>query len=89
MRTLRGRLDKVSWLATGALIFFDGEVHTVPEGADERVVRWLVLARQEGFPVTLEVDDGGVIRAATVEVCERTLRFEGPSLTMRISERGQ
>jgi hypothetical protein len=92
MRTLRGLIDKVSWSPPSARIFFDREVYTVPDvdpsWAVEPAIRWLVMARQEGFPVTLDVDDGGVIRAATVEIRDHILRFEGPSLTMRLIEPG-
>ncbi len=85
MKTLCGKLEKVSWLATGALIFFDGEVYTVPEGSNEKAIWWLVIARQEGFPATLGVDDKGVIRKATVEVEGHTVETELPNGTLKIS----
>jgi hypothetical protein len=85
MKTLRGKLEKVSWLATGALIFFDGEVYTVPEGSNARAIGWLVTARQGGCPVTLEVDDKWVIRKATIEVEGHTVEAELPNGTLKIS----
>jgi hypothetical protein len=92
MRTLRGLIDKVSWSPPSARIFFDGEVYTVPDvdpsWAVEPAIRWLSMARQWGFPVTLEVDEGSVILGATIEVEGHTLRFEGPSLTMRLIKPG-
>jgi hypothetical protein len=84
MMTLRGKLEKVSWLTTGALIFFDGEVYTVPEGSNERAIGWLVDARTWGWPVTLKVDDKGVIRKVTVEVEGHTVEAELPNGTLKI-----
>ena len=85
MKTLRGKLDKVSWLATGALIFFDGELYTVPKGSNEKAIGWLVLASEQGFPITLEVDDDGVIRAATIVAEGHTLAFPLPSGKLTVS----
>jgi len=88
MKTLHGLLDHVMLSPDEPRLIFEGKTYALP--ADpmlvSRGVSWLVMARSFGFPVTLEVDDGGVIRAATVEVREHSVTFTLPSGTPVISE---
>lgn len=80
MKTLHGLLDHVMLSPDEPRLIFEGKTYALP--ADPMLVSrgatWLVLARQEGFPVTLEVDDSGVVRAATIKVREHTVTFTLP-----------
>jgi hypothetical protein len=84
MRTLHGRIDHAMLSPDDQRIIFGGKSYALPHNPLilTPATSWLSLARMAGFPVTIKVDANGVIRAATVEVQDCILKFEGPSLTM-------
>jgi hypothetical protein len=75
---LNGLLDHVMCGADVTRLVMDRETYALPDKEQYRADQWLVLARQEGFPVTLEVD-GGVVRAVTMEVEGYTIAFTLPN----------
>jgi hypothetical protein len=85
MKTLHGLLDHVMGSWVEPRIVFEGKTYALPEGSPGTPgFSWLVMARSAGWPVTLEVDDDGIVRAATVELGEDLVSFSLPSGTPTI-----
>jgi hypothetical protein len=71
MRTIHGILDKHSYrgLNSGGVesVTFEGQTLIVPDGSSPNDTCWLMFSTSFGLPLSLEVDDGGVIRKVTFE----------------------
>jgi hypothetical protein len=87
MKTLHGRNDHVMGSAVEPRLVFEGQTYALPEGsAGTAAFSFLVLARSFGRTVTLEVDDDGTVRAATVELddeCSLTFSLPDGTPTVR------
>jgi hypothetical protein len=76
MKTIHGKLDHVMGAVVEPRLIFEGKTYALPEGSPGTPgFSWLVMARSAGWPVTLEVDDDGIVRAATVELGEDLVSF--------------